>query len=68
MIFVQSTEMEEEFSAAYTKIMKLGNKRIIANQTQRNVFPFFSLYHICASDVKSAHTHCFHQCCFITIL
>ena len=29
-------------------------------QTQRNVNPFFSLYHICASDVKSVHTHYTH--------
>ena len=37
--------------------MYLGNKIIITIYTQRHVFPFFSLYHIYASDVKSAHTH-----------
>ena len=37
--------------------MQLGNNRIITILKQRNVFPFFSLYRIYASDVKSAHTH-----------
>ena len=31
--------------------------RIITIWTQRNVFPFCSLYYIYAGDVKSAHTH-----------
>ena len=42
---------------AYTKIIQLSNKRIISIYTQRNVFPFFSLFHIYASNVKHAHTH-----------
>ena len=37
--------------------MQIGTMRIITIQTQRNAFPFFSLYHIYASDVKSSHTH-----------
>ena len=57
IIFVQSTEMEEKFSACTCKKMQLDNKRIITIKTQRNIFPFFSLCHIYASAVKSAHTH-----------
>ena len=40
--------------------MEIGNKRIIPIQTQRNIFTFCSLYHIYASDVKSAHTQYTH--------
>ena len=57
IIFVQSTEMEEKFSACNTKIMYLGNKRIFTIWTQRNVLPFCNLYYVYASNVKSAHTH-----------
>jgi hypothetical protein len=42
---------------AHAKKMYLDNKRIITIKTQRNIFPFFSLCHIYASAVKSAHTH-----------
>ena len=37
--------------------LPLPFERIINIQTQGNVFRFYSLYNICARDVKSAHTH-----------
>ena len=54
IIFVQSTEMEEKFSAFIYKNMQIGNKRIIATKTRRNIFSFISLNHMCQIGT---HTH-----------
>ena len=55
IIYVKSTEMEESSARSYTKDVDLRS-----NQTQRNVFPFYSLYQICERGVKSADTHNTH--------
>ena len=43
IIFVKSTEMEEEFSVFIYTNMQMGNKRMITTKTKRNIFSFISL-------------------------